>query len=116
MFSDNIPANYYYYYYFANNQMRERISCIRWDGDNLFKIPAPTLGEKLGYFQDIYSPTLFTSPIVLKETIYTELVTHSLQLTSFGLIPHDPVQVDVGARLAGAQGLRLSEGPGLRGL
>ena len=106
----------------ANNQMRERISCIRWDGDNLFKIPGPTLGEKLGYFQDIYSltHTVHLCHCLIRQykpSLWPTLsLTHSLQLTSFGLIPHDPVEVDVGARLAGAQGLRLSQGPSLSSL
>ena len=37
--------------------IRSEIDSIRWDSDNLFKILSPTLGEKLGYFQDIYSLT-----------------------------------------------------------
>ena len=82
--------------------------------DNLFKIPIPTLGEKLGYFQDIYSLTHTRIPLFYNRYFISGI--YYLWLTSSRLVPHDPVQVDVGPGLAGAEGLRLSEGPRLRGL
>ena len=72
----------------------QRISCIRWDSDNLFEIPGPTLGEKLGYFQDIYSLThtrLFHCLITQDKTQFVPSVTHwdsdSPPLVSFHTIP-----------------------------
>ena len=70
----------------------EKTSCIRWDSDNLFKIPGPTLGEKLGYFQDIYSLThtrLCHCLIKQDKTHFVTGVTHSDSppFVSFHTIP-----------------------------
>lgn len=85
---------YYYIIILCRQTIRgeEKTSCIRWDSDNLFKIPGPTLGEKLGYFQDIYSLThtrLCHCLIKQDKTHFVTGVTHSDSppFVSFHTIP-----------------------------